>query len=230
MRQRRIKISPEAGEAVYHAMSRTVNGERLFAAADCEVLKNQIWLVAEYCGVQVLTYTILSNHFHVLLRVPQKTVPSDEELLRRYRLLYPKPTKYQTARLEVIEEQLKAGGAEGEQWGRKQLALMGDLSAYMKLVKQRFSIWFNKSHGRYGTLWAERFTSVLIEPQKQAMNPTSAYIDLNCVRAGLAEDPKDYRFCGYAEAVAGKSAAPEALHQLLARKNWQDTHPAYPQL
>jgi len=29
---------------------------------------------------------------------------------------------------------------------------MGDVSQFMKLVKQRFSIWFNKSHQRYGTL------------------------------------------------------------------------------
>ena len=28
-----------------------------------------------------------------------------------------------------------------------------------------------------------------------------AYIDLNAVRAGIVEDPKDYRFCGYGEAV-----------------------------
>jgi len=31
------------------------------------------------------------------------------------------------------------------------------------------------------------------------------------VRAGLADDPKDYRFCGYAEAVVGHPAAREGL-------------------
>ena len=39
----------------------------------------------------------------------------------------------------------------------------------------------------------------------------AAYIDLNPVRAGLVEDPKDYRFCGYAEAVAGNAMAREGL-------------------
>jgi hypothetical protein len=39
----------------------------------------------------------------------------------------------------------------------------------------------------------------------------AAYIDLNPVRAGLAEDPKDYRFCGYAEAVAGLKEAKSGL-------------------
>jgi len=37
----------------------------------------------------------------------------------------------------------------------------------------------------------------------------AAYIDLNAVRAGLVEDPKDYRFCGYAEAVVGHRRARE---------------------
>src|SRR5258708_6232386 len=211
MRQRRIKVAPETGEAVYHCISRTGNGERLFASADREMLRTQMSLVADYCGLEVLTYTILSNHFHIIVRVPQKSVPSDAELLRRYRTLYPKPTKYQTARLEVIETQLKTGCKEGEAWRKRQLAQMGDLSAYMKLVKQRFSIWFNKTHHRYGTLWAERFKSVLVEFGTGALRTSSAYVDLNCVRAGLAIDPKDYRFCGYAEAVAGNTLAQPAL-------------------
>ena len=73
----------------------------------------------------------------------------------------------------------------------------------MKLVKQRFSVWYNRSHQRYGTLWAERFKSVLVEAKSGVMRTMAAYIDLNPVRAGLVNDPKDYRFCGYAEAVAG---------------------------
>ncbi len=179
---------------------------------------------------EVLTYTILSNHFHFVLRVPKKMLVSDEELLRRYRVLYPKPTKYQTARLEVIEAQLKSGCKEGEAWRKRQLAQMGDLSAYMKLVKQRFSIWFNKTHHRYGTLWAERFKSVLVEFGTGALRTSSAYVDLNCVRAGLAIDPKDYRFCGYAEAVAGNRLAQQGLCTVLGIDDWNRAHEAYRQM
>ena len=39
----------------------------------------------------------MSNHFHVLVRVPEPEKLSDAELMRRYKVLYPKPTKYQTA-------------------------------------------------------------------------------------------------------------------------------------
>ena len=84
MRQARIKIAAETGEAVYHCMSRSVNGEWLFDDRAKEILRRQFWQVADYCGVEILTYTILSNHFHLLVRVPQKTPVSDAELVRRY--------------------------------------------------------------------------------------------------------------------------------------------------
>jgi len=98
MRLGRIKVSPEQGPAAYHCMTRVVAGERLIDDPAKEILRRQLWLVAEFCGVEILTYAILTNHFHILVRVPQITIPSDTELLRRYHLLHLKPTKYQQAR------------------------------------------------------------------------------------------------------------------------------------
>ena len=48
---------------------------------------------------------------------------------------------------------------------RKLLERVGDVSVYMKELKQRFSRWFNRRHDRFGTLWAERFKSVIVEDQ-----------------------------------------------------------------
>jgi len=196
---------------VYHCMTRTVNGEFLFKGREKEVLRKMLWQVAEFCGCEILTYCILSNHFHVLLRVPEPVVLSDAELMRRYQVLYPKPTKFQTASANLLAARLEAGGAEADEIRRKLRARMGDVSEYMKAVKQRFSVWYNRNHGRYGTLWADRFKSVLVEGQGNPLQTMAAYIDLNPVRAGLVEDPKDYRFCGYAEAVAGVVEAKRGL-------------------
>jgi putative transposase len=64
-------------------------------------------------------------------------------------------------------------------------------------------------------LWSERFKSVLLEGGP-AVAAIAAYIDLNPVRAGLCEDPKDYRYCGYAEAIAkGSAIAQEGLRTIL---------------
>ncbi|MDR1010960.1 MAG: transposase [Opitutaceae bacterium] len=225
MRGPRIKIHGE--DAVYHCISRTVNGERLFDENAKEMLRQQIWRIADYCGVTIYTYAIMDNHFHVLIRVPKKAPVADAELLRRYRLLYPKPTRYQSVSLAAAEAQLKAGGPDAEAWRKQQLALMNDVSAFMKLLKLRFTIWFNKTHSRYGTLWAERFKSVLVQPTGNVIRTMSAYIDLNPVRAGMVEDPKDYRFCGYGEAVAGRNKARDGLIEVVGEdyaRSWKCAH------
>jgi REP element-mobilizing transposase RayT len=198
-------------------MTRTVNGERLFEDRAKEVLRKMIWQVANFSGVRVLTYCLMSNHFHVLVEVPEVGELSDIELMRRYKVLYPKPTKYQQASIRKLEADLAAGGEEADALRQGLLARMGDVSEFMKTLKQRFSIWFNKSHRRFGTLWADRFKSVLVEGAGNPLQTMAAYIDLNPVRAGIVEDPKDYRFCGYAEAVVGNELAAAGL-----RRVWVD--------
>ncbi|WP_269526207.1 transposase, partial [Coraliomargarita parva] len=84
---RRLKVS--GSDAVYHCMTRTVNGEALFGDSEKEVLRKMLHQVSDFCGVQVLTYCIMGNHFHVLLRVPDRQSVGDAELMRRYRVLYP---------------------------------------------------------------------------------------------------------------------------------------------
>lgn len=233
MRTARIKVNAADCEAVYHCMSKTVNGERLFDELAREIFRRQLWLVAEFCGVQVVTYAVLSNHFHVLVRVPQKVVVSDAEVLRRYVLLHPKPTRFQSLRLDAIKVALAADPLSDPvaaqlacTWRRRQLALMGDVSGFMRLLKQRFAIWFNKSHHRFGPLWCDRFKSVLVENKSRLLETIAAYIDLNPVRAGLVTDPKDYRFCGYAEAVAGHEPARLGL-QTVAGGDWNCAQAGY---
>jgi putative transposase len=198
-------------------------GGRLIDDVAKEVLRKQLWQVADYCGLEILTHAIMFNHFHVLVRVPQKTSVADAELIRRYRMLYPKPIKDQAARFEAIQAQLQSNGPEALIWRSQQLPMMGDLSPFMRLVKQRFLIWFNRSHDRYGTLWSERFKSVLVEVKSGVLRTMAAHIDLNAVRAGLVDDPKDFRFCGYGEAVAGNGPAQTGLGAVMGGDSWRDT-------
>lgn len=227
MRVARFKIPPSEGAAAYHVISRTVNGERILDDVAKEVLRKHLWQTSDYCGVKIVTYTLLSNHFHILVLVPKKVPIPDAELLRRYRVLHPRPSRFQTARMEVIESQLESNGPLAVAWRQRQLAQMGDVSPFMKLLKQRFSIWFNESHGRFGTLWAERFKSHLIQPARHSLKMAAAYIDLNCVRAGLCTDPLRYRFCGYAEAVAGNERAQQGLQLIFGTAKWAQAHASY---
>jgi hypothetical protein len=79
---------------------------------------------------------------------------------------------------------------------------MQDLGEFMKGLLQRFTQWFNRAHARTGTLWEDRFKSVIVE-DGVAARTISAYIDLNPVRAGMVADPADYRWSSYGEAIGG---------------------------
>ena len=79
---------------------------------------------------------------------------------------------------------------------------MHDLSEFMKSLLERFTKWFNRTHSRSGTLWEDRFKSVIVE-SGVAARTMAAYIDLNPLRAGMVKDPADYRWSSYGEAVGG---------------------------
>jgi hypothetical protein len=63
----------------------------------------------------------------------------------------------------------------------------------MKEIKQAFSWYYNHRHNRRGTLWGERFKSVIVENGETLIN-CLAYIDLNPLRAGLVKRPEEYRW------------------------------------
>jgi REP element-mobilizing transposase RayT len=184
-----------------------------------------LWPLARFCGVEVITYCMMSNHFHVLVRVPEEQNPTDQELLERMEALYGKKGLW----VQLSRQGLREQGRIEADLRAAMLERMGDVSALMKELKQRFSRWYNRQQGRFGTLWAERFKSVLVEDQPGAVETVAAYIDLNPVRAGLVGDPKDYRFCGYAAAVAGHAGARGGLMSFEAAQDWKVAAAAYRQ-
>ncbi len=210
--------APEGCDGYYHVVSRINGRARLLTDTRREGFRELLGRVADFCGVEVLTYCFMENHFHLLVRVPGELGEiDDEELLRRSALLYGAPPSRgrQPLSLAGIRGALERGTAEEREAMRALLlGRMGSLPMFVKILKQRFSLRYNREHGRLGTLWEGPFRSVLVEPTRRALSVVGAYIDLNPVRAGIVEDPKDYRFSGYGEAVG--QGKPEG-HVLLRR-------------
>lgn len=215
MRMARLKAAPDQ-VAVYHCISRVVGGQFLLDDDGKEHLANLLLRLSRFCGLEVITYCMMGNHFHLLLRVPQRQELSDQELLQRLEDFYGKRGVLTVLAREGFE---KRGGIDRDLRQGLQERL-GDVSAFMKEFKQRFSRWYNRHSGRFGTLWAERFKSVLVENEPGTLRTVAAYIDLNPVRAGLVQDPKDYRFCGYAAAVAGQATVRQGLMSCLQPAPW----------
>ena len=87
----------------------------------------------------------------------------------------------------------------------------------MQALGRGYVRYFNRRHGRSGTLWEGRYRSTLIEAERHLL-ACMAYIDLNPVRAGLVARPGDYPWSSYS-ALAGLRAEP-----------WLSPHPLYWQL
>ena len=222
-----MKAGSDLATAYYHCVSRVVDRRFIFGDEEREHFVRLMRLYEAFCGVRVLTYAVMSNHFHILVQVPRRpdVMPSQHVMLSRIEALhspmYAKNVQDLLATMTPEEARKHLSGY----WRR-----MHDVSWYIRLIKQRFSQWYNGRSERCGTLWEERFKSVMVEGAGDVLAAMAAYIDLNPVRVGLVEDPKDYRWCGYAEAVAGGVLAREGLACVMVglwRRKWDEVLEGY---
>ncbi|MGB0578151.1 MAG: transposase [Limisphaerales bacterium] len=212
---KRIRI--ETGAPVYHCIGRIVGGALLLGDEEKEYFRRLMWRLAEFSGVEIITYCVMSNHIHLLVRVPTGVELSDRGILERVVRYYGKREPW----VQTIVESVRRDGSLPASVRERLLARMGNVSMFMRTLKQRFSKWYNRKYRRFGTLWAERFKSVLIEDCPDVLRTVAMYIDLNPARAGLVNDPKDYRYCGHAEAVAGNRAIRRETVALSEGSNWR---------
>jgi REP element-mobilizing transposase RayT len=216
MRTARLKVPKDHPTGFYHCLSRIVDRRFIFEATEKEHFLALMRECERFCRVRVLTYALMSNHFHILLAVPQRplSLPGPEEIIEDLKHLsghqFPEAVRQ---RFDLLREHKDDAGLAAylETFHRR----MYDVSAFMKMLKQRFSQWYNVRKGRKGTLWEERFRSVLVDGAGDALVTMAAYIDLNPVRAGVVKDPKDYRWCGYGEAMAGGRQAQTGVQFLV---------------
>lgn len=197
------RYKQELQVAVYHVFSRVV--DRLFKFDDDtkDSFRELIRKVAFFSGVQVITYAIMSNHFHILVRVqPIWTVVGEEEVRERVGRLYGEAKK--TWLKNKVARLREAGDPEAaEALLDSYRARMNDISEFMKTLKLRMTIGFNRGHKRGGTLWEGRFGSVLLEdtPNSELLRLVAAYIDLNPVRANIVRNPSEYGWNGASDAM-----------------------------
>jgi hypothetical protein len=164
MRQPRLKGS--AHPAFYHCISRVTNGERIFQTTgptcpEAESFVRLMHRLAAFCGIPILTYAVMANHFHLLCEVPPARLLSDPELLERLETLEGAARRRRAAR--VLAGQTPGGTLAAQALRQRLQGRMGNLSRFLQELKGRFAQGYNRRHGRFGALWAERFKSLLIE-------------------------------------------------------------------
>ena len=201
-RMTRLKFyNPRSG--YYHITSRTVLKSFLLGDVEKDYFLKVLQKLSQVYFVRVATFTLMSNHFHLIIQMIPSDEISDEDLERRFELYYNEnvPPK----RRRVYD------GQEAEAFRKR----FGDVSCFVQDLKQRFSRWYNRLNNSHGHVWAERFKSVLLEGDR-ALLACMVYVELNSVRAGIVSRPEEYRFCGLSHFLTGGRAARWLDHTCLS--------------
>ncbi len=72
----------------------------------------------------------------------------------------------------------------------------GSLSEIMKGINQAYARHYKRKYNHFGHFWQDRYKSIIISKDEYLL-ACGSYVELNPVRAKMAEDPKDYRWSSY---------------------------------
>lgn len=182
--------------ATVHVMNRVVRRSYLLGT-DSHSGKNydyrKDWLekelerVAAYFGIDCLNFAVLSNHFHLILRSRPDVVATwdDREVARRWLLLCPKGKARRRPPKEPTEPQLNSITNDSDML-KEIRSRLSDISWWMRLVSQRIAQWANGEDEQKGKFWQGRFEAVRLLDEA-AILAGAAYVDLNPIRAAIAE-------------------------------------------
>ena len=242
-------------DAVYHITSRVAHREFLFAD---DAFKDRIagWIrgVADFSGVEVYAWSVMDNHFHLVVHVPgvpreywtdpgrepdsqafgmrpaECRVPrwapvagdsphgdapgggdgprpavgfmlSDEEMLGRLLSLYGDEGRIGRLRRAWAEMRAEGNGGAVDAVKERYARRMYNVSQFVKTLKERVAMAYNRERGHEGAVWQGRFHSSLVEDAAEVRAVVAAYDDYNPVKAGLAESPSRYRWCSFGAAT-----------------------------
>lgn len=218
----------------YHVVNRVVDKRMVFGEREARVFRKMLGEFSDFSGCEVVTFCIMGNHFHLLLKVPRCDADiSNEEVWERMGHIYDEERLAQFRR-EIERFEQMGHDDRIHDFFEKMKRRMYSLSFFMKDLKQKFTKWFNYAHERKGTLWEERFKSLLISPHDRSISRIAAYIDLNPVRAGIVEAPQLYPWSGYSEACRGNIQSQKRLSEvfknILTLDGWNEVKKEYERL
>jgi len=231
----------------YHCVARCVRraflcGKDEFSGRSFEHRKD--WIVdrikeiSSAFAVDVCAYAVMSNHYHVVLRVDADAANAwtGQEVIERWGRVFSVP---------AVAGIYADGGAVGPMqreavsgYVEQFRARLCDISWFMRCINEHIARKANREDRCKGRFWEGRFRSQALLDES-AVIACMAYVDLNPIRAGMAETPEESqytsireRLLAFAQRKRGRprktqATQPATLTSLSERENL-DNHQAIP--
>jgi putative transposase len=220
---------PEGQDIVCHTLTRCVRRAYLHgydAFSNRDFSHRKAWIVkrlqflTSLFAVEVCAYSILHNHYHLILRILPSIVPSwsDRDVAIRWLSLSPHqdspPSESQIAALA-------SSPARISELRRR----LGSLSWFMACLNEFIARKANKEDGVKGRFWESRFKCRALLDDA-AIVAGMVYVDLNPIRAGLADTPEDSDFTSIQDRIrAWRKVNMPAVNSTTAQPQMSDNSP-----
>lgn len=200
-RPRNTQVSLER-TSYYHCMSRCVRKAFLINPNDKtkknynhrqKIIENKILALSKAFCITVPAYSIMSNHYHVILHVDKEKALSlsDLEVAKRWLQICQKDD---LIKFFVDNDKIKASEKKAIE---KRLEIIRErlysISWFMRVINQSIASFCNREDKITGAFWGSRFKSVALE-NEAAILSCMTYVDLNPIRAKITSSLKKSNF------------------------------------
>ena len=159
--------------------------------------------LAQVFAIDIAAYAVMSNHYHLVAHVDRARALSwtTDEVLARWTRLFSGPplvARYLSPERAALCAAELARIAEYADCYR---ARLHDLSWFMRVLNESIARQANAEDACTGRFWEGRFKSQALLDE-QALLAAMAYVDLNPIRAGIAETPEASDYTSIQERLA----------------------------
>ena len=159
----------------------------------------RLTVLSNVFGIEICAFAVMSNHLHLVLYVDQHRAKawSQREVIDRWESFFSKPLMVERwqrgvatdAEAEIVESMI-------ELWRHR----LYDISWYMRCLNEYLARRANAEDQCTGRFWQGRFKSQALLDEAGLLT-AMAYVDLNPVRAGIAETPEASEFTSIYERI-----------------------------
>ena len=165
-------------------------------------------LLTTMFAIDVTSYAVMMNHYHILVRVnvEKAAMWSADEIFEHWSVLFQVPDLIRQFLAGHLIELKDIQAAENMiEIYRERLT---SISWFMRCLNEHIARLANFEDKCTGRFWEGRFKSQAILDEAALIN-TMVYIDLNPIRAKIAETPESSKYASIAERIAERNLTSE---------------------